>query len=103
MAGSGGPGTAGVSGADGDGEGQIESGPWLAVAEDEEDSDRFWTTGWTAVHRETGERRILQVSRFHFAMTTARFRWLVENGFPRPPGKAPWSSSEIDAAMEDGA
>lgn len=78
-------------------------GAWECREGDYEDGDGFTTTEWTAHNRETGERRLMQLSRFHFTMTEARWRWLVENDFPRPPGKGPWSGSEIDARMEDGA
>lgn len=90
-----------------DGEGQIEHGEWECVEEPEEDSDGFYTDGWSAQHKVTGKTRIIHHSRFNFRMTSARFRWLVENDFPKhrtaSGGPANWTSAAIDAAMEDGS
>jgi hypothetical protein len=104
-AGSGKPGTAGVSRPDqpGSGEGEIRHGSWRCVEEPEDDGEGWSTPGWHAENIFSGEHRILQHSRFGFHMTAARFRWLVENNFPASPGRGPWTDAAIDAAMEDGA
>jgi hypothetical protein len=104
-AGPGGQGAAGVSRAHWQRgfKSEIAHGEWEAWSDLEDDSDGFSTIEWFAKHRETGEERILHHSRFGFQMTEARFRYLVENDFPLPPGKGPWTGPEVDAAMEDGA
>lgn len=84
------------------GEGPLEHGEWECIEEPEDDSDGFWTVGWRARHKVTGETRLLHHSRFDFQMTPARWRWLVDNDFPRHP-RGNWTSGEIDRAMEDGA
>lgn len=45
----------------------------------------------------------IDVSRWDFAATQARFAWLAQNGFPRRVGKAPWNSRLIDAHVSAGA
>jgi hypothetical protein len=99
------PGAAGVSGLEGISleEGPIVHGLWECIEEPEEDSDGWTTPGWHARNTVTGETRTIYHSRFSFHMTEARFRFLVDHGFPRPPGKGPWTDAQIDAAMEDGA
>ncbi len=75
---------------------------WDCIEETEDDSDGCFTTpGWHARNRVTGESRVIQHSRFGFEMTQARFRWLVEHGFPLPPGNGPWTNATIDTAMEE--
>ena len=38
----------------------------------------------------------LDISRFSFTPTQARFVWLVRNGFSRRPGIGPWDDRDID-------
>jgi hypothetical protein len=104
-AGSGKPGAAGVSRPDHGGldESEIRHGSWRCVEEPEDDSDGFSTPGWHAENIFSGERRLINHSRFGFHMTAARFRWLAEHNFPASPGKGPWTDAAIDDAMEDGA
>lgn len=80
-----------------------EHGEWDCRESIDDDSDGFTTPGWTAYHRETGESRILHLSRFNFRMTPERFAWLVDNDFPRAMGNhgpTNWTNAAIDAAMK---
>lgn len=85
----------------------IEHGEWTCVQTDDEDSDGFYTDGWHAKNKVTGESRIIHHSRFRFTMTPERFAWLVENDFPKNKTKwgapANWDNADIDAAMENGS
>lgn len=68
---------------------------WTLVEDPYEDGDRFERL-WSEAHHESGRRQILHVSDFTFRMNQARFNWFVDNDFPLPPGKGPWSSDAVD-------
>ncbi len=67
---------------------------WVLMHDIYQDADGFNRNWWEARHF-GGATQLLQVSDFSFAMTQARFNWLVENNFPQSP-RGPWSSDEID-------
>jgi hypothetical protein len=71
---------------------------WSLLSFEEEDSNGFWRDCYIA---RRGDRSVLlDVSRFNFTPTQARFDWLVRNGFPkRPTPKGGWFSVEIDARI----
>ena len=42
---------------------------------------------------------VLNVSRFRFTPSQARFAWLVENGFPASPNIGPWDDTDIEMRL----
>lgn len=76
---------------------------------DVEDSDGFWTTAYLA--RGAEGDRLLEVSRFLFNPSQARFEWIVDMGFPAGviyrPGvhelRGPLCNATIDNAIEAAA
>ena len=67
---------------------------------DERDGDGFYTREFAA--RGPDGDVPLNVSRFFFTPSNARFAWLVDNGFPPSPGIGPWCDAQIDAAIAAG-
>lgn len=82
---------------------EFEHAGWLLEESDYEDGDGFHTPDYTAVRG--GERRGLNVSRFFFTPTPARFAFLVDTGFPAHPPRAPgrpygpWNNEDLDRAI----
>lgn len=70
---------------------------WRLCELTEHDDDGFSRPGYIA--RSAERDVILNVSRFHFSPSQARFAWLVENGFPRAAGCGPWTDIELDAQL----
>jgi hypothetical protein len=72
-------------------------GGWQLYRFDEFDGDGFKTAGYTA---QRGDEEVrLNVSRFRFTPSQARFAWLVENGFPHSPNFGPWDDTDIEMRM----
>jgi hypothetical protein len=67
---------------------------WTLCQMAEADDDGFRTTLYIA----RGPERdvVLDVSRFSFQATQARFDWFVRNGFPRREGIGPWDDHDVD-------
>lgn len=63
----------------------------------EDDDDGFSRPSYVA---RSAERDVfLNVSRFHFSPSQARFAWLVEHGFPCASGCGPWTDIELDGQL----
>lgn len=72
---------------------------WALLWTDELASDGFYKNVYIA--RSATRDVWLDVSPYDlsFAPTTDRFAFLVRAGFPRAPGRGPWSNALIDAAI----
>lgn len=70
---------------------------WALHTWTERDGDGFHYSEFAAVRGD--EVRHLNVSRFRFSPSQARFEWLVRNGFPRGPGVGAWDNADIEMRM----
>ena len=70
---------------------------WSLMEATNYDSDGFSYPDYYAVRGE--EARMLDVSRFRFTPSQARFAWLVENGFPPRPTLGPWDDTDIEMRL----
>lgn len=72
---------------------------WTLCSLQETDGDGFHFTSYFAVRG--NEQRSLNVSRFRFSPSQARFAFLARNGFPHRPGKllGPWDDTDIEMAL----
>ena len=70
---------------------------WELLTRDEQDGDGFWSAYYVARGPERDE--LLDVCRFRFSPSQARFAWLVRNGFPPRPAFGPWDDRDIEAAI----
>lgn len=61
------------------------------------DSDGFHRPEYAA--RRGADEVPLDVSRFRFTPSNARFAWLVRNGFPPRPAFGPWDDTDIEARI----
>jgi hypothetical protein len=70
---------------------------WRLFKVEAEDSDGFWYPDWFAARDQ--QEVLLDVSRFRWSPSQARFAWLVENGFPPRPALGPWDDTDIEARI----
>lgn len=62
------------------------------------DGEGFWRDEYAA---RRGDAEVpLDVSRFRFTPSQARFAWLVRNGFPPRPAFGPWDDTDIEARIQ---
>ena len=70
---------------------------WQLCQMTEQDRDGFDYPVYVA--RSADRDVILDVSRFRFTPSAARFAWLVRNGFPARPAFGPWDDTDIEMRM----
>jgi hypothetical protein len=70
---------------------------WALMEAPNYDGDGFSYLDYYAVRG--NETRLLDVSRFRFSPSQARFAWLIENGFPPRPTLGPWDDTDIEMRM----
>lgn len=76
---------------------------WRLWSHAEWDGDDFAYLEYFARHAELGDRA-LQVSRFRWSPSQARFAWIVRNDFPpRPNAFGAWDDCDVEEAMAAGS